>query len=96
MQADEFLARLQKVRDGKQMVDLLVQASIVAPPMPAPFPPELLTKVAPMNNTPWVPAGTHGEVRPSGFHAYAIDWANGKKEDMDEKKHAQYRLVYVY
>lgn len=31
MRADVFLARFQQVRDGKQVVDLLMHASLVAP-----------------------------------------------------------------
>jgi hypothetical protein len=96
MRADEFLVRLQQVRDGKQLVDLLVQASIVAPPMKAPWQPMSGTKVAPMNNTPWVAAGTHGAVSNTGGSYYNVTWANGKVETIYKEQHDYYNLVYVY
>jgi hypothetical protein len=96
MRADEFLARLQQVRDGKQMVDLLVQASIVAPPLRCPYPPQTGTKVAPMSNTAWVPAGTHGDVAMADSVNYLVTWATGKKEWIDKETHDRYALVCVY
>jgi len=96
MRADEFLVRLQQVRDGKQLVDLLVQASVVAPPLKVPWQPNSGTKIAPMNNTPWVPAGTHGTVSDTGGSDYYITWANGKREKILKEQHDSYNLVYVY
>ncbi len=96
MRADEFLVRLQQVRDGKQLVDLLVQASIVAPPLKCPFPPEVGTQVAPLNNTPWVAAGTHGKVSYEGSYSYSVTWPNGREESINKETHDRYGLVYVY
>lgn len=98
MRADEFLARLQQVRDGKELVDLLVQASVVAPPMRCPFPPETGTRVAPMNNTTWVSAGTHARVGNVNrlSDSYYLEWSTGVEELIDKQKHDLYSLVYVY
>jgi len=102
MKADEFMIQLQRVNNSKELVDLLVQASIVAPPLLAPWYPQQGTKVAPLNNTPWVPAGTHGRVdRTSraysdGSGCYIIKWSTGKEEEIYKRQHDAYRLVYVY
>lgn len=61
MRPDEFLARLQQAQNSKELVDLLVQATALEPPMLAPFPPLQGTKLACTKNTPYVPAGTRAE-----------------------------------
>jgi len=101
MRADEFLARLQMAQTGKELVDLLVQASAIAPPMTCPFPPHPGTKVACMNNTPWVAAGTGGDVisgllRDSDGQYWKVMWATAKEERIHKKEHDLYNFVYVY
>lgn len=46
MRPDEFMARLQNVQDSKELVDLLVQATALEPPMLVSFPPAKGTKLA--------------------------------------------------
>ena len=58
MRTDEFLTLLQKVHNSKELVDLLVQASALEPPLPVEFPARKDTKLACTKNTPWVSAGS--------------------------------------
>ena len=107
MTPDEFLSKLKDAHDGKQLVDLLVQANIaIAPPMKCPFPPEEGTKVACLANTPWFPAGTRGEVKEVSRLTYLdgeydngywiVSWESYKKEKITREKHEAYQFVYVY
>jgi hypothetical protein len=99
MRADEFLTRLQQVTSGKEMVDLLVEASIVAPPLRCPFPPEHGTRVAVLTNTPEYPAGTRGQVNSQNCkynNFWTFTWGSGRSETINKTKHDQYRFVYVY
>ena len=85
MRPDEFLARLQQAQNSKELVDLLVQATALEPPMLVPFPPQKGTKLACTKNTPWVPAGTRAE--PTWWCGRKKGYASATWDNSSEARH---------
>ena len=91
MRTDEFLARLQRVHDGKELVDLLIAAAAVAPPMKCSFPPLSGTTLVCMNNTPFIPAGTRGV--PIEWHdSTGGFWGAITRKNLETAKIARYTI----